>query len=1070
MKNHSLNNQLKRNIFILFAFFSFTIANAQEFKSQKIVSCSAGYDHSLAIDESGNLWAWGGNLMGQLGDGTLDPKNLPVQILKGKKFKIVKAGSFSSFAIDEFDNLWGWGCNQSGKLGDGTTTDRKLPVKIKSGTKFRTISSSAASSHTMAIDEFGNLWVFGNNSSGQLGDGTTTNKSTPVQLKPGTKFKSISVGRSHSLAIDELGYIWSCGYNTMGQLGNGSYTGTSTPVKIEPDTKFKSISAGYDFSMAIDEVGNLWSWGGNFSGQLGDGTLTSSSLPLKIRPDIKFVSLSLGYNFSTAIDESGNLWTWGENSNGQLGNNETANTKLPAQIKQGTEFETVSAGSEFALAIEKSGNLWSWGYNNSGQLGIEITSIKLIPVLIKSETNFKSIASGFKNSMAIDESDKLWVWGFNYYGQLGDGSTTNRMCPVQIELGTQFKSVSTYYSTIAIDKSGNLFGCGSTGLPYSIRSSKLKIMSNLKFKSISEGNMHSLAIDESGNIWACGDNRGGQLGDGTTTENYMQINQIISEVKFKSVSARSYHSLAIDESGYLWAWGDNWYGQLGDGTKEDKSTPVKIKSNLKFNQISAGEFYSMAIDESGNLWAWGRNHLGQLGDGTQDLRTSPVIIKSGTKFKSVSSGVSHALAVDDSGNLWAWGNNSTGQIGNGSTVRLSSPVKIKAGTKFKSVSAGTGHSLAIDEFGKLWAWGDNSEGQLGDGTLFSKIPIWLNTGNIQIKVTSVDLTATQIIICKDSTFQLFVNVLPANASNKSIRWTSSDLSVVKVDSKGLVCGVSAGKSTITAALMSGDVKDSCVVTVISPVSGITLSSETATIRKDSTFQIAATIIPSDATNDSIIWSSSDETIAMVDSTGQVKGIKSGTTIITATTVDGAKTDSCLVAVISPVSGITLSSETATIRRDSVFLLTATIIPSDATNDTIIWSSSDETIATVDPTGLVTGMKSGKAIMTATTVDGGKTSICEVTVLAGLSVFQSEVGTQLKVYPNPLKDGLLNICLSELIGDADLTIFNANGQLVYSGSIIANETVQINYKTFRQGLYLIKVSGNTINEARKILVE
>jgi len=1070
MKSHSLNNQFKRSIFILFVFFSFASTNAQDFKNQKIVSCSAGYDHSLAIDESGNLWAWGGNLMGQLGDGTLVPKNLPVQIFKGTRFKIVIAGSFSSFAIDEFDNLWGWGCNQSGELGDGTTTDRKLPVKIKSGTKFRIISSSSGSSHTMAIDEFGNLWVFGDNGSGQLGDGTTTNKSTPIQFKPGTKFKSISAGRSHSLAIDEFGNIWSCGYNTLGQLGNGSYTGTSIPVRIKPDTKFKSVSAGYNFSMAIDESGNLWSWGENFSGQLGDGTLTGSSLPVKIRPDIKFVSLSLGYSFSIAIDESGNLWTWGENSNGQLGNNEISDTKLPAQIKQGTEFEIVSAGSEFALAIEKSGNLWSWGFNNSGQLGIEIQSIKLMPVLIKPETFFKSIEIGFKNSMAIDESDNLWAWGYNNEGKLGDGSSTNKMYPVQIESGTQFKSVSTYHSTIALDKSGNLFGCGRNGLPYSIRSSALKIMSNLKFKDISEGNMHSLAIDESGNIWACGDNRGGQLGNGTITENYKEINQIISEVKFKSVSAGSYHSLAIDESGYLWAWGDNWYGQLGDGTDVDKKVPVKIKSNVKFKQISAGEFYSMAIDESGNLWAWGRNLLGQLGDGTEDLRTSPVVIKSGTKFKFVASGASHTLAIDDSGDLWAWGNNSTGQLGNGSTTRLNSPVKIKTGTKFKSVSAGTNHSLAIDELGRLWAWGDNSEGQLGDGTSFSKIPIWLNTGYIQIKVTNVDLTATQIIICKDSTFQLFVNVFPVNASNKSIRWTSSNLSVVEVNPAGLMCGISAGKATITVASMSGEVKDSCFVTVISPVSGITLSSEKVTIKKNSTFQLTFSLIPSDASNDSVIWSSSDEAIATVDSTGLVKAVNPGITSIVATSVDGGKTDTCVVSIVTPVSSLSLSSSLLSINKGETSKLKATIIPSDATNDSINWSSSDETIASVDSTGLVTGVKMGTSIITATTADGGKTATCEVTVLTGLSVQISENGTQLKVYPNPLKDGLLNIRLNEQTSDADLAIFNANGQLVYSGIIRTKETVQIDYKIFKPGLFLIKVSNNEMNEVLKILVE
>jgi uncharacterized protein YjdB len=196
----------------------------------------------------------------------------------------------------------------------------------------------------------------------------------------------------------------------------------------------------------------------------------------------------------------------------------------------------------------------------------------------------------------------------------------------------------------------------------------------------------------------------------------------------------------------------------------------------------------------------------------------------------------------------------------------------------------------------------------------------------------------------------------------------------------------------------------------------------------------------------------------------------GVATITATTADGGKTATCEVTVISPVSGLTLSSSELTLNRYLTKQLEAIIEPSDATNDTVIWTSSDETIATVDSTGLVTGVKSGTATITATTTDGGKIATCVVTVLPGLSVLLSDKGTQLMVYPNPLKNGLLNIDLNEQTDDAYLIIFNAKGQLVYSCLIRSNETVQIEYKTFKPGLYLIKVSNNEMNRVRKILVE
>ena len=265
--------------------------------------------------------------------------------------------------------------------------------------------------------------------------------------------------------------------------------------------------------------------------------------------------------------------------------------------------------------------------------------------------------------------------------------------------------VGTYdIYAIAYDRAGN-----------SKKSNTVQISIMGKTSSISTRYSHTLLIDSNGGLWAFGNNDNGQLGDGTKTQRTSPV-QIKQGTKFTQVSAGYNYSLAIDSEGNLWSWGYNSDGQLGDGTTTNRTSPVRIKNGTKFKEISAGIGHSMAIDNEGNLWTWGSNHHGQLGDGTKTDKTSPVQIKAGTKFKQISAGSYHSLAIDSEGNLWAWGYNYKGSLGDGTATDRTSPVQIKAGTKFTQVLAGDRHSFAIEENGKIWGMGDNYYGQLGDRT------------------------------------------------------------------------------------------------------------------------------------------------------------------------------------------------------------------------------------------------------------------------------------------------------------------------------------------------------------------
>jgi alpha-tubulin suppressor-like RCC1 family protein len=225
-------------------------------------------------------------------------------------------------------------------------------------------------------------------------------------------------------------------------------------------------------------------------------------------------------------------------------------------------------------------------------------------------------------------------------------------------------------------------------------------------------------------VSAWGDNAFGQLGDGTATQRNTPT-QLSGFSGVQTIAGGFYHSLALKSDGTLWAWGRNNYGQLGTGTTTDSNTPVKVSevSGLSGVQAIDGGFYhSLALKSDGTLWAWGYNKYSQLGAGTTTDSSTPVKVIGLSDVKAISSGGHHGLALKNDDTLWAWGKNEFGALGDGTTTNSSTPVQVKGpnGEGFLSdVQASAGgqlYSLALKKDGTVWAWGRNNWGQLGDGT------------------------------------------------------------------------------------------------------------------------------------------------------------------------------------------------------------------------------------------------------------------------------------------------------------------------------------------------------------------
>ena len=452
----------------------------------KIVSVSSGYTHSGAITEDGSLYMWGQNDYGQIGNGTKEICLRPTKILEN--VKSVSLGKSHSGAITEDGSLYMWGNSFYGQVGHGKRSNCSEPIKILNNVKSISIgytcgaitedgslymwgyndcgiigngkypfkddyyvctptkildhvkSVSIGGYHSGAITEDGSLYMWGDNTYGQIGNGTRE-----ICLKP-TKIlenvKSVSLGGYYSGAITEDGSLYMWGNNSYCQLGTGTEASCSEPTKILDHVK--SVSFGNNSCGAITEDGSLYMWGASFYGQAGTGTEACCSEPTKILDHVKRVSIGAICN---AITEDESLYMWGWNSYGQVGNGTTSNCLKPTKILDHVKSESIGA---ICNAITEDGSLYMWGQNDYGQIGNGTKEICLRPTKILE--NVKSVSLGKSHSGAITEDGSLYMWGWNLYGQIGNGTTTNSSIPVKITIPLQTES-SEIYTESTIDDS-----------------------------------------------------------------------------------------------------------------------------------------------------------------------------------------------------------------------------------------------------------------------------------------------------------------------------------------------------------------------------------------------------------------------------------------------------------------------------------------------------------------------------------------------------------------------------------------------------------------------------------------
>jgi len=375
---------------------------------------------------------------------------------------------------------------------------------------------------------------------------------------------------------------------------------TSTlPLTAFAATTQPVVAAGGWHSLAINAEGQLWAWGRNVDGQLGIGASgedSMSDVPVRVGTASDWVDVSAGDNHTLAINSSGQLYAWGFGGNGQLGRGDKSSSSVPVRVGNASNWKIVNANGQNSFAINTNGQLFAWGMNNDGSLGLG-TSGKSVnsPTQVGTATNWKTVSTSpdsqavhlGDHTLAITTTGELWAWGSAFAGQLGDGRNrlfgTNTKAlisnvPIRIDAETSWTDISagSWYSAGISDGQSYEWGLGGA-IGFADTPMRLGLASD--WKSISAGGFggHVHAINNAGQLFAWGGNDSGQLGLGITSEEYVTApTRLGKDSNWASVSSGHNHTLALNTAGKVLAWGENYWGQLGDGTTAQRTSPVAI--------------------------------------------------------------------------------------------------------------------------------------------------------------------------------------------------------------------------------------------------------------------------------------------------------------------------------------------------------------------------------------------------------------------------------------------------------------------------------------------------------------
>jgi alpha-tubulin suppressor-like RCC1 family protein len=324
---------------------------------------------SILLQSDGTLWSWGP----KPGDGTPWPRSYPLPLGAPSNAISASAGDSHAALLTSNGVVWSWGKNENGQLGDGTVDDRDLPVANLSNV----ISVKAGGFHTLVLLQDGTVAAWGKNNNGQLGDDETMDSAQPVMVSNLAGVTQIAGGYERSLALKTDGTVWRWGFEA-GYPNVPQPTYITTPIQISGLTSVTAIAAGLAHSVAVKSDGTVRSWGNNSNGELGNGSTNYSATPIQVSNISTAVSASTSYDHTLVLLADGTIKAWGSNNFGQLGNGTTSFTNVPVQVSGLTNVIATIAAQSYSMALKSDGTVWAWGKAGSA-LGLPSSGNALSP-------------------------------------------------------------------------------------------------------------------------------------------------------------------------------------------------------------------------------------------------------------------------------------------------------------------------------------------------------------------------------------------------------------------------------------------------------------------------------------------------------------------------------------------------------------------------------------------------------------------------------------------------------------------------------------------------------------------
>lgn len=754
---------------------------------------------SIVIGGDSHLYGFGTNGNGRLGQGEQSVVNLttgaqsltPTPLVGAgatKSFVHVVSGRYHFLALDDTGDLYGWGGNTDAQV-DDSGSDVLEPTLVMSDV----VAMDAFANRSVALDSMGRLWFWGRDVGGVPVEYTN--------LPAGVELASVVRGENHVLALTTDGHVYGWGNNGQGQLGNDRPSSTvADPTLLlgadgsTPLSRIVAIDAGLYFSVALDADGVIWAFGDNSRGTLGDGTGADQYLPVAV--DVSgspspapFVSVSADFQQVFAIDENGRGWAWGNDDQEQLGavgadcGDLCALAPVPLDGVDTIAFTDIVPGYSHGLARDTDGNFWGWGVNTTGAVGdgtrLAAGNPRVAPVRVngflgRTVLDLFAEHSGDspRTTFFLDDDS---VWTFGRHGNIS-GTFTEGISPALVTglVGTQVVDYCTGSRfSAALDSAGTVYtigeyvpalGRGDTAtattnwetVPFSVASTQIR--------EIECGSTTVYAIDDSDGLWSWGAGSAGQLGQsvGDTTgltvsdptrvaglEGTGTLDNVLTVAASVNSPGRE-QATVILKNGQVATWGAQLSGSLGRtalhsctaaafacnqiprlvcapgtanlDTCDDGSGPTFLSGAT----LLASPTENNLVLAGGVLYAWGSDAKGLNGQGTYNASLSvptavtgitgtPIVLGGGDTFRAV---------LTDQGDVWTWGTNNYGQLGRGynddqtcgTSSCAQSPEKVAAldDVNIVDIALGKDHTAALDDAGRVWTWGSNGDGQLGN--------------------------------------------------------------------------------------------------------------------------------------------------------------------------------------------------------------------------------------------------------------------------------------------------------------------------------------------------------------------